>query len=92
MAKNRERHDRRPVNHKRKFKHNRNTTRTTSESPVEYISYCEEQDKDEDIIWIKNLTLKYKDKKLVITQFNNNTRRIFFKELNDIEDIVYRTA
>ena len=35
----------------------------TSETPEEYISYCEEQDKDEDIIWIKNLILKHKDKK-----------------------------
>ena len=63
----------------------------TSETPDEYINYCVEQDKDEDIIWIKNLILKHKEKKPVITRFENNTRRIFFKEYNNlriIEDLV----
>ena len=66
-----------------------------SENQHEYISYREEQDKDEDIIWIKNLILKHEDKKPVINQFDNEVRRILYKEYNNlrvIEDLVYRTA
>ena len=53
-----------------------------SENQHEYISYREEQDPDEDIIWIKNLILKHEDKKPVINQFDNEVRRILYKEYN----------
>ena len=67
----------------------------TSENPDEYISYCQEQDKDEDIMWIKNLILKHEDKKPVITKFENEVRRMFYKEYNNlkvIEGLVYRSV
>ena len=54
-----------------------------SENQNEYISYCEEQDKDEYIIWIKNLIIKPNDKKPVIYQFKYEVRKILYKEHNN---------
>ena len=41
----------------------------TSETPNEYASYKEAQEKDEDIQWIKRLILEHQDKKQVVNEF-----------------------
>lgn len=58
-------------------------------------SYADEQQRDEDIQWIKNLILNYKGDKPLIKEFNNNIQRGLYKEYNNlrvVEKIVYRVT
>ncbi len=61
-----------------------------SEIVEAYTSYKDEQEKDEDINWIKELILEYNDEKPSINQFENKTQRMLFKEyerIRIIEDV-----
>lgn len=65
----------------------------SSEKVNEYHSYIDEQKKDIDIQWIKDIISKHGDKKPVIKTFENKIRRTLFKEyykIRIVEDIVYR--
>ena len=59
-----------------------------------YESCLEEQNKDEDIVWVKNLILTHKENRPKINTFSNAERKVFYKEytnLRVIDGIVYRS-
>jgi hypothetical protein len=60
-----------------------------------YKSYAEEQLKDDDIQWIKELIVKNEDQKQKINAFKNEIQQMFFREYDNlrvIDNIVYRTT
>jgi hypothetical protein len=65
----------------------------SSESIHEYNGYKNEQEKDDDIQWIKKLIIENEDCKPTITKFNNQIQRQLYREYDNliiVEDIVYR--
>ena len=64
-----------------------------SEIVEAYKSYKDEQEKDDDINWIKEIILEYGDERPTIKQFENRTQRLLYKEYDHIrivEDVAYR--
>ena len=57
----------------------------TSETDDEYEVYQQEQAKDNDITWIRDLITEYGDERPIIKTFENNNRRLFYKEYDSLQ-------
>jgi len=64
--------------HESSLDHNANIIASQPSSAITNLYECslEEQNKDLDIVWIKDLILKYKDNKPKLNQFSNPERKV----------------